>query len=241
MTTNEQRDNRPFTAQEKMYAAVAAAQAEFPEIGCDSTAKIQSKKGAGSSYSYRYASLQSILKAVRPALAKHGLAVLQFFAGDRLQTAIIHSGGGMLSSEGAPMPAPSAGAIQDWGKVVTYQRRYALCALLGLAPDKDVDGAVAQPPAPPAGGVADAPPVVEVQGRIQAGFAKLGMTQQQQDALWEQHHNDPDGLLRRLLEIAKGRSAGSRVFSPDEEGREAFEDAVDATADAAVEQLRGQQ
>ena len=31
---------------------------------------------------------------------------------------------------------------QEWGKAVTYQRRYAICAMLGLVADMDMDGAM---------------------------------------------------------------------------------------------------
>ena len=231
---NEQKDPREFTPQEKLAAALVAALAEMPEVGTDSTAKIDSRKGAKSSFSYQYASLQSILRAVRPVLAKHGLGIVQVFEGEHLITTLVHSGGGMLSSGGAPCAGDKAD-VREWGKRATYARRYAICALLGLAPDKDVDGAPSKQLEPLAGGVKDTPPVHEVQARIEAGFKKLGFTRQQQDAMWEQHPNDPDGLLLRLLEIAKGRAAGSATFSPDEAGREAFEDAVDATADAAAQ------
>ena len=38
---------------------------------------------------------------------------------------------------------------QEWGKAVTYQRRYSICSILGLVPDMDTDAeATPEPPKP---------------------------------------------------------------------------------------------
>ena len=212
---NEPKNPREFTPQEKLAAALVAALAEMPEVGTDSTAKIDSRKGAKSSFSYQYASLQSILRAVRPVLAKHGLGIVQVFEGEHLITTLVHSGGGMLSSGGAPCAGDKAD-VREWGKRATYARRYAICALLGLAPDKDVDGAPAQPPPPTdAQPPADAPPEEVVIERIEKGFAKLNITKEEQADLWVQFQNRPDDLLIELLEMARREKTGRE---PGEEG-----------------------
>ena len=215
---NEQQpERREFTPQEKMAAALVAALAEMPEIGTDSKAKIDSKKGAKSSFTYQYASLQSILKVVRPVLAKHGLGIVQFFNDDRLQTYIVHSGGAMMSSNGAPCPG-DANDIREWGKRATYARRFGICAALGLAPDKDVDGAPSQsgpPAAPPPTDVrppADAPSEEVVLERIEKGFQFLGLDKQEQADLWTEFTHRPDELLLRLQEMAR------QVREPGQEG-----------------------
>ena len=218
---DEPQGGRPFSPQEKMAAALVAAINEMPEVGTDSRAKIDSKKGAKSSFSYQYASLQSILRAVRPVLAKHGLAVVQMFDGDTLQTTLVHSGGAMMTSPGAPC-AGDAVDVREWGKRATYARRYAICALLGLAPDKDVDGAPAQPAPPPqapppteAQPPADAPPEEVVIERIEKGFRKLNITKEEQADLWTQYQYRPDDLLLELLDMARREKAGRE---PGQEG-----------------------
>lgn len=107
-----------------------AAQTEFPEIGTDSEAD------AGS-FSYTYASLPAITKAVYPVLHKHGFAVSQPLIDGQLLTNLIHKSGEKMTSS----MACSAENLnpQDFGKKVTYYRRYALVSMLGLSPDKDVD------------------------------------------------------------------------------------------------------
>ena len=226
MTTNEA-GGREFSPQEKLAAALVAALAEMPEIGTD-------KKADLGKYKIDYLRLPTLLKHVKPILAKHGLGIVQQFNGDKLQTTLIHAGGAVLTSEGAPVaPNPDP---KKWGANASYARRYALCAMCGIAPDPDVDGDALQPAGPPAGGVADAPSAEEVEMRIAKGFEYLNLTQQQRKALREQHQRDPDGLLRRLLEMVHARSAGVQTFPPTDEGREQFDAAVDATADAAVQE-----
>lgn len=61
-----------------LYAALAAAQAEYPEIPKRRTAKVKTKTQDGRwvEYSYKYADLSDIMSALRPALTKHGLSIL---------------------------------------------------------------------------------------------------------------------------------------------------------------------
>ena len=123
-------------------AAFLAAQSEFPEIGKDSEAN------AGS-FTYKYASLPSILRAVLPVLHKHGLYLTQRFEDDRLVTSVAGvdaEGRGVVSM--LPMPDPRTMKAQDFGKITTYMRRYALTAMLGLAPDDDTDAANVGAPTP---------------------------------------------------------------------------------------------
>jgi len=111
-----------------------------------------------------YASLEAVSEATRPILAKHGLGVIQGpgdFDGKALSvtTRILHTSGEWIESV-VQIPLSKADA-QGAGSAVTYGRRYALMAMLGVAPvDDDGEGAVqrhAQPtPAPvPLGGGRD--------------------------------------------------------------------------------------
>ncbi len=126
-----------------LHAALSAAQGEFPPIEKSKTVKVTTKTGG--SYTFAYAPLDSILGAVRPVLAKHGLAVTQLLTAREdgqpaLETRILHSSGEQL---GGVFPLPAAVAMmtaQEIGSLLTYLRRYALVALLGIATEEDDDG-----------------------------------------------------------------------------------------------------
>lgn len=121
-----------------LYAALSAAQAEFRPIGKNRSVLIRSERGA---YQFRYADLETILSAVRPALSKHGLAVTQtvesYGEDDYLWTRLVHSGGGAIGGR-VRLPRPSNDP-KAFGAVITYYRRYALSSLLAVAADDDLD------------------------------------------------------------------------------------------------------
>lgn len=138
------------TEQRELNAALAKAQASFPTIGKDRTVEVDTKSGG--KYRYSYATLSGILAAVRPVLAENGLAVVQLLGADdesgrpELRTELRHSGGGILAAS-FPLPVVPDDP-QRLGSLLTYLRRYALSALLGIAADEDDDdGAKAKGPA----------------------------------------------------------------------------------------------
>jgi hypothetical protein len=96
----------------------------------------------------RFTSLDAILDATRPVLAKHGLALSQEpvfedgLAG--VVTRIIHSGGECRESK-LLLPLRDQSA-QGVGSCLSYARRYSAAAVLGIASDEDDDGQVASTP-----------------------------------------------------------------------------------------------
>jgi len=116
---------------DKLCAALAAAQGSFDTIGRDRAVKTPQ-------YTFHYAPLDVILNAVRPALAQNGLAVSQMVAGEWLRTALLHSSGQWIASEMALGARPAK--MQELGSMLTYMRRYALVAMLGVASEEDDDG-----------------------------------------------------------------------------------------------------
>ena len=102
----------------------------------------------------KYADLGSILREINPVLAKHGLSVMQFAVGDlQLVTMLLHSSGQYFQSMSVLRPQDAvvrrgttgsddvrAITPQSYGSALTYQRRYALAALLSLCIDEDDDG-----------------------------------------------------------------------------------------------------
>lgn len=90
----------------------------------------------------KYITLDSIMHAIRPALGELGLFVTQHLAGDSLTTMIIHEGGQFIASR-FPFQAMSGSGtnnLQNLGGGLTYLRRYAISAILGIAADEDNDG-----------------------------------------------------------------------------------------------------
>ena len=118
---------------DQLAAALVAAQAEFSAIP---------KTALNPFFASRYADLASVVKAAQPILAKHGLAVSQHptvLDGEpALTTYLMHSSGQVLSSTMRLCAAKND--PQGQGAAITYARRFAYQAVLGLVADDDDDG-----------------------------------------------------------------------------------------------------
>lgn len=109
------------------------------------------KDSANPFFKSTYADLESVWDSCREALAKNGLAVIQmpgnFFEGRMwLITRLVHSSGEWIEQEmSVPVNKPDA---QGAGSALTYMRRYALAAFVGIVQADDDGNAAAQPKAP---------------------------------------------------------------------------------------------
>lgn len=86
----------------------------------------------------RYVDLTGVLKSVQGCLSKNGLCVTQLVVGDALMTILSHKSGQWFRSL-----FPLTGQYknqQERGSAITYSKRYALCAMLGISADEDDDG-----------------------------------------------------------------------------------------------------
>jgi len=92
--------------------------------------------GTSGSYSYQYADLAAIMGTVRELLAAEGLVLAQLIDGDNLVTLLMHESGQQLPSV-APLGEPKD--MQDYGKRVSYMRRYQATAILTLATSASED------------------------------------------------------------------------------------------------------
>jgi hypothetical protein len=112
--------------------AMVEFQKELPAVSKGNTADT-------GKYKYKYADLSDVTEAVLPALNRHGFTWLTMpevtERGFVLRYQLMHEGGGSVSGS---YHLPS-GAPQDIGSAITYARRYALCAVTGVAPDGDDD------------------------------------------------------------------------------------------------------
>ena len=94
---------------------------------------------------FRYAPLSSGLDIVRKSLGRHEIAVVQTTAMNPesglvcLTTMLAHASGEWISSEWPVCPITETAAPQRMGAALTYARRYALFALVGIAGEDDLD------------------------------------------------------------------------------------------------------
>lgn len=128
----------------ELAKALVQFQSGIGAVGKGSTAKVE--KDGRLLYSYKYADLASVLEATREARAAAGLAVVQFPSGDgttiTVYTTVVHSSGQWMRSTISLRPADTK--PQTVGSLITYLRRYAYSAALGIATEEDDDGAKAQ-------------------------------------------------------------------------------------------------
>lgn len=142
----------------ELAAALAAAQGEMTAASKDAT---------NPHFKSRYATLASVWDAIRGPLSQHGLSVSQVLesaengVGVAVRTLLLHTSGQWIASRYV-MPITDKLTPQAMGSAITYARRYALSAIVGIAPDDDDDGNAASvtparqeqpkptPPPPPA-------------------------------------------------------------------------------------------
>ena len=119
----------------KVSAALVAAQSEIGNVPFDSV---------NPHFGSKFVSLAGVLAAVRPVLNRHGIMLMQPAATEggviRVQTVFLHSSGEQVSLPALTMPMTDKMNAQNCGSVVTYLRRYSLCAALAIAGDEDEDG-----------------------------------------------------------------------------------------------------
>jgi hypothetical protein len=133
---------------EELIAALVKAQGEFQPLKKTNTATVHSKR-TGATHSYNYASLPDVNEACDPALRANGLAVIQTTEArvsegvfeHVLVTTLYHVTGQFVEGE---MPIPMDVSPHEIGSWMTYLRRYAKCAIIGVAAEEDDDAGAAQ-------------------------------------------------------------------------------------------------
>lgn len=99
----------------------------------------------------RYATLQAVIDAVKPALNAAGIAFYQKTepapGGVVVETVFLHESGETLSTGALFVPA-GAQSAHGYGSALTYAKRYSLAMACGIGADEDDDGnvATANPP-----------------------------------------------------------------------------------------------
>jgi len=146
----------------KLFEALAKAQGELRGVP-------ENEKVNAGRKQYSYSSLSEVISSCRDALTKNGLAISQGIGtapetpGAVIITTILgHSSGQYIQStltmqaykQEYEKPAYKSDDPQSLGSAMTYGRRYAYLAIIGVAPGEDDDGAAGTglthttPPAP---------------------------------------------------------------------------------------------
>lgn len=116
-----------------LVTALVEAQSKMPAVP---------KTKTNPFFKSKYADLSSVVETVEPVIANVGLAVAQFVSHDgastTLKTFLMHTSGQWMGDEMVLHLGKST--PQDQGSAITYARRYAYCAALGIVSDDDDDG-----------------------------------------------------------------------------------------------------
>lgn len=126
-----------------LAAALALAQSEM---------RCAEKDSSNPHFKSTYASLDSVIDAIREPLSKNGLSIVQLidYIDDKqfLITRLMHKSGQFIESKMFLNPTIKP---QEMGSLLTYYRRYQLSAMCSITQgsDKDDDGNLAQQAAKP--------------------------------------------------------------------------------------------
>lgn len=114
----------------ELATALAKAQAEI---------KAAAKSSENPFFKSKYADLSAVWEACKAPLSKHGLSISQHpgaMNGEvTVETVLMHASGEWIASTLAMRP--TKGDPQSFGSAVTYARRYALAAVVGVVTDDD--------------------------------------------------------------------------------------------------------
>ena len=119
----------------ELVKALISAEAEYSTITKNCTAQAGQIK-------FKYADLTELYNATKPALRAHGLKCVAAFEpmdSDqvRITTTLFHTSGQWIKS--TMTLRPQGARPTDFGSVITYMRRYAYVALLGISADEEIE------------------------------------------------------------------------------------------------------
>ena len=138
-----------------LAAALAKAQGELVNPEKSLVATIRADARGGAERTFRYAPLSSGLDIVRKILGRHEIATVQTTSIDpaagmiNLTTVLAHASGEWIASDWPVCATGDAATPHHMGAALTYARRYALFALVGIAGEDDLDAPDLVTPANP--------------------------------------------------------------------------------------------
>ena len=135
---NEQ--SKTLAQHKNVFCAIAAAQLEFGAV---------TKGSTNPAFKSKYADLSDIANVVIPVLARHGVCVIQYFAGENLgamRTEFVHGESETRVACDVPLIVDKQN-MQGMKSATTYAKRIGLESLSGVAPEDDDGNAAAASPA----------------------------------------------------------------------------------------------
>ena len=136
---------KPSRAQ--LYAALSQAQAEIEPPKKDK--KVDFRTKAGGILKYNYADLASVFKAIKKPFQKHGLCILQPIETQNsklyIRTILAHKSG---ESAESVIEINRTSDPKEQASILTYFKRYSLCAMVGVESEEDTDAPRPQPKPP---------------------------------------------------------------------------------------------
>jgi len=152
-------------------------------------------------YGYNYTDLDTITSVIKPILARHNISYMQSVGmddeGRSTLTTRIFSRDGEYIEDVTMLPVIQSAknnSAQTMGMAITYVRRYALCAMLGITSDEDVD-------ANPVMGNSVPQNVQSVQSAMNGTVSRQG-------------NSDVSSEINKLISMVD--ASGAAVFSDDE-------------------------
>lgn len=196
--------------------ALVAAQKQF---------KAAEKDGQNPHFHSNYATIESVIDSVVPALNEQGIAVIQgpsadeSFQGACLETMLVHTSGQWISSL-IKIPSGKNDA-HGFGSAYTYARRYSLAAMCGIKQYDDDGNAAAEKEKEKSKNIDI---IKKLPKDIQLGFKAIkpklgkGMDEEQYYAevvkIIQANNGDPEGIKSYL----RDKGLESNMVQPNEEG-----------------------
>lgn len=175
-----------------LLKSLTMAQSEYPTLPKD-------KKG----YGYNYTDLDTVITTIKPIFEKNKLGFIQSLTtlenGKNGITTRIFSVEGEWIEDTIALPdvaMAKTNAAQNLGASITYMRRYALCSMLGISSDEDVDATTTT--------------------ETQSKQTQSKQTQKQQATTQLKGGPDTPAQTKIINELLKTEINGFKVFSSEE-------------------------
>lgn len=164
----------------------------------------------------KYADLPEVWRVAKGPLGANGLAIVQSPESDgngaiEIETMLVHAPSGEWIKSRMRMK-PVKDDPQGVGSCITYARRYALSALIGIVADEDDDGNAASHAAPPAAKRESPKPaatakVVDIARGMYLSFQETGMKKDEIMALFQKATGKSDMKALTQPDIDKLKAA----------------------------------
>lgn len=175
-----------------LLKSLTMAQSQYPTLPKD-------KKG----YGYNYTDLDTVITTIKPIFEKNKLGFIQSLTtlenGKNGITTRIFSVEGEWIEDTIALPdvaMAKTNAAQNLGASITYMRRYALCSMLGISSDEDVDATTTT--------------------ETQSKQTQSKTPQKQQATTQLKGGPDTPDQTKIINELLKTEKNGIKIFSPEE-------------------------